>query len=75
MAQLLNLRYPAEAALPPVRDMASVARVLRSGRPLVSGVFEGFVALRVPVQVDGAVRFSLMVALESPAFGQVLDRA
>jgi signal transduction histidine kinase/FixJ family two-component response regulator len=73
--QLLNLRYPAEAALPPVRDMASVARVLRSGRPLVSGVFEGFVALRVPVQVDGAVRFSLMAALESPAFGQVLDRA
>lgn len=73
--QLLNLRYPAEAALPPLRDPASVASVLRTGRALPSGLLDGFVALRVPVRVDGSVRFSLMAALEASAYARVLDRA
>lgn len=73
--QLLNLRYPAEAALPPVRDPTSVAAVLRSGRAMPSGLVEGFVALRVPVRVDGAVRYSLMAALEASTYARVLDRA
>ncbi|WP_203069851.1 hybrid sensor histidine kinase/response regulator [Falsiroseomonas ponticola] len=73
--QLLNLRYPAEAELPPLRDPASVASVLRTGRAQPSGLLDGFVALRVPVRIEGLVRFSLMVALEASAFARVLDRA
>ncbi|WP_439551617.1 ATP-binding response regulator [Falsiroseomonas sp.] len=73
--QLLNLRYPAEAVLPPLRDPASVASVLRTGRALPSGLLDGFVALRVPVRVEGSVRFSLMAALEASAYARVLDQA
>ncbi len=73
--QLMNLRYAAEAPLPPVRDLASVGSVLRSGRALTSGLLDGFVALRVPVRVDGAVRYALMVALDVSAYARVLNRA
>lgn len=73
--QLLNLRYPAEAALPPAGDVAEVGSVLASGRPAPGGLMHGRVALRVPVRVDGAVRYALVAAQEATTFVQPLDRA
>ena len=73
--QLVNLRYPAEASLPPVGDLAAVGSVLRTGRAAPGGLMEGRVSLRAPVRVDGAVRFALVASQEAAAFAQVLDRA
>lgn len=73
--QLMNLRFPSEAALPPARDLAAAGSVLRSGRPSPSGLMDGTVALRVPVRIDGAVRFALMAVQEASAYASVLDRA
>ncbi|NKC29401.1 hybrid sensor histidine kinase/response regulator [Falsiroseomonas selenitidurans] len=73
--QLLNLRYPAEAALPPIQDLAAVGSVLRTGHPAPGGLVEGRVSFRVPVRVDGAVRFALVATQEATTFAQLLDRA
>lgn len=73
--QLVNLRYPAEAPLPVIGDLAAVGSVLRSGHSAPGGLMDGRIPLRVPVRVDGAVRFALVASEEAAAFAQVLDRA
>jgi signal transduction histidine kinase len=73
--QLLNLRFPAEAPLPPARDLSAAASVLRSGRPSTGGLMDGMVTLRVPVRIDGAVRYALVAAQEASFYAQALDRA
>lgn len=72
--QLINLRYPPEAALPPVSELAGIGSVLRSGRSAPGGLMNGRVALRVPVRVDDTVRFVLVASQEATTFAQVLDR-
>lgn len=73
--QLLNLRYPEGAALPRVEDLAAVGSVLRTGHPAPGGLIQGRVSFRVPVRVDGAVRFALVATQEATTFAQLMDRA
>lgn len=73
--QLLNLRYPEGAALPPVEDLAAVGSVLRTGQSAPGGLMQGRISFRVPVRVDGAVRFALVATQEATTFAQMLDRA
>ncbi|MBU8544066.1 MULTISPECIES: hybrid sensor histidine kinase/response regulator [Roseomonadaceae] len=73
--QLLNLRYPEGAPLPPIQDLAAVGSVLRTGYAAPGGLVEGRISFRVPVRVDGAVRFALVATQEATTFAQLLDRA
>ncbi|WP_439598182.1 hybrid sensor histidine kinase/response regulator [Falsiroseomonas sp.] len=73
--QLMNLRYPEGAPLPAIQDLAAVGSVLRTGYPAPGGLVEGRVSFRVPVRVDGAVRFALVATQEATTFAQLLDRA
>lgn len=73
--QLLNLRYPAGATLPPVEDLAGVGSVFRTGQPAPGGLLQGRISFRVPVRVDGAVRFALVATQEATTFAQLMDRA
>lgn len=72
---MLNLRYPEGAALPPVEDLAAVGSVLRTGHPAPGGLIQGRVSFRVPVRVDGAVRFALVATQEATTFARLMDRA
>ena len=73
--QLLNLRYPEGAALPSVEDLAAVGSVLRTGQSAPGGLIRGRVSFRVPVRIDGAVRFALVATQEATSFAQLMDRA
>lgn len=73
--QLLNLRYPEGASLPRVDNLAAVGSVLRTGHPAPGGLIDGRVSFRVPVRVDGAVRFALVATQEATTFAQLMDRA
>ncbi|MGX9963738.1 hybrid sensor histidine kinase/response regulator [Roseomonas sp. F4] len=73
--QLLNLRYPEGAPLPGIQDLAAVGSVLRTGYAAPGGLVEGRVSFRVPVRIDGAVRFALVATQEATSFSQLLDRA
>lgn len=73
--QLLNLRYPEGALMPPVQDLAAVGSVLRSGLPAPGGLVEGRVSFRVPVRTNGVVRYALVATQEATSFAQLLDRA
>lgn len=73
--QLLNLRYPEGATLPPIQDLTAVGSVLRTGYAAPGGLVEGRVSFRVPVRVDGAVRFALVATQEATTFAQLLDHA
>jgi signal transduction histidine kinase len=73
--QLLNLRFPEGALLPPVQDLAAVGSVLRSGLPAPGGLVEGRISFRVPVRANGAVRYALVATQEATSFVQLLDLA
>jgi signal transduction histidine kinase len=73
--QLLNLRFPQGALLPPLQDLVAVGSVLRSGLSAPGGLVDGRVSFRVPVRVDGVVRYALVATQEATSFGQLLDRA
>lgn len=73
--QLLNLRYPEGAPLPAIQDLAAVGSVLRTGYAAPGGLVEGRISFRVPVRIDGAVRFALVATQEATTFAQLLDRA
>jgi CheY-like chemotaxis protein len=72
--QLLNLRFPEGALLPPLQDLAAVGSVLRSGLPAPGGLVDGRVSYRVPVRANGAVRYALVATQEAGSFAQLLDR-
>lgn len=63
--QVVNTRLPEDVNLPNTEDMESLNQVLQTGRPAVSGLFVGAVSnqllfvIRVPVVVDGAIRYVL----------------
>jgi len=71
--QVMNLRYPAEAALPPATEIPA-GSVLQTGRTSVTVLPDGRVALRAPVRVDGGVRFALVAVMPGITLGNLLDR-
>ncbi|MBU8539006.1 hybrid sensor histidine kinase/response regulator [Falsiroseomonas tokyonensis] len=73
--QILNLRYPEGAPLPAIQDLAAVGSVLRTGYAALGGLVERRVSYRVPVRVDGVVRFALVATQEATTFAMLLDRA
>ena len=73
--QILNLRYPPEAALPRLSEPVAIASVLRSGRAAPGGLADGRVLLRAPVRQEGALRYALVAAVETTALASVLDSA
>jgi PAS domain S-box-containing protein len=75
---LLNTLRPFGEALPSIGDRDYFARLLASGHPAVSDLVTGrtigqvSVAVAVPVQRDGALRYVLFAAIKPRAFGRIL---
>ena len=75
--QLLNTRLPWGAALPPT-PLAVDAQVIATGKPVVSDVFTGIVANRplvaiiLPVNVGGELRYLLHISSETNRFHDVV---
>lgn len=69
--QLVNTRLPVDAGLPLTEDMGSLREVIETGKPAVGDLFVGAVSkrllfvVRVPVVVDGEVRYVLSFEPES----------
>jgi signal transduction histidine kinase len=70
--QVINLRYPSGATLPPASELPALP-VLQTGRASVTVLPDGQVALRAPVRVGGAVRYALVAVVPSLSLGQSLD--
>jgi len=69
--QLINLSRPYGTPLPKASDMATVEKVMITGRPVIGdyvvhSVVNGrpFVPIRVPVIVDGHVKYVLSIGLD-----------
>ncbi|HWE77106.1 MAG TPA: ATP-binding protein [Pseudolabrys sp.] len=69
--QLMNLARPYGTPLPKASDMATVAKALRSDKPVVGDFVvrslvtgRPFVPIRVPVDVDGHVKYLLSIGLD-----------
>lgn len=65
--QVFNLRFPAGAALPLLRDPVSLSEVWQTGKPFIGDLTHGFVAIRVPVTRNDGIVYSL-VAPTNPQF-------
>ncbi len=78
--QLVNTRLPRDVGLPVTEDMASLREVIESGKPAVGDLFVGAVSnkllfvVRVPVRVDGEVRYVLSFEPEPNAVAKVLQQ-
>jgi CheY-like chemotaxis protein len=72
--QVMNLRFPAGAALPPASELPS-GPVLQTGRGSPAILPDGQVALRLPVRVDGALRYALVAVLPHFSLAQAMERA
>jgi len=78
--QLVNTRLPRDVGLPMTEDMASLREVIETGKPAVGDLFVGAVSkkllfvVRVPVKVDGEVRYVLSFEPEQDAVGKVLHQ-
>jgi CheY-like chemotaxis protein len=72
--QLLNLRLAPGAPLPPAAELPAGA-VLQTGRSSAAAMQDGGIALRVPVRLDGALRYALVAVLPPLSLGQALERA
>jgi CheY-like chemotaxis protein len=72
--QLLNLRLPPGAPLPTAAGLPA-GPVLQTGRSSAVATPDGGIALRVPVRVDGALRYALVAVLPPISLGQALERA
>jgi len=68
--QVVNVLRPPGAALPTTREVASLERVLRTGKPAVGDVIQGAVtgepefSVRVPVARDGGVKYVLSASVK-----------
>jgi len=69
--QLLNLSRPFGAPLPKASDMVSFEKVMRTGKPVIGDYVvrstvngRAFVAIRVPVEVDGRIKYVLSIGLD-----------
>lgn len=72
--QLMNLRFPPGAALPPAAELP-VGPVLQTGRASPAVLADGQIALRLPVRVDGALRYALVAVLPHFTLSQAMERA
>jgi CheY-like chemotaxis protein/signal transduction histidine kinase len=72
--QLLNLRMPPGVALPPASVLPAAA-VLQTGRSSAAAMPDGGLALRVPVRLEGALRYALVAVLPPLSLGLALERA
>jgi len=70
---IFNLRFPSGQSLAPARDPESLARVWSTGQPLAGNLIRDYVAVRVPVQRDGRMRYTLVAPIASSFFLQVLQ--
>src|SRR5581483_12404090 len=76
--QLVNLRVPFGRALPRTSNPALVRRIVASGTPAVSDLFEGSVsgrprvAVGVPVFQEDRVRYVLLAGFASDSLSAVL---
>lgn len=71
--QVMNLRHPSGAPLPAASEMPA-GDVLQTGLPGANALSDGRVVLRVPVRVDGSVRYALIAVLPALSMGKLLDR-
>ncbi|WP_146208741.1 hybrid sensor histidine kinase/response regulator [Azospirillum sp. TSO22-1] len=71
--QLMNLGYAAGEPLPPVRDPESLRRTWATRAPAISNLVAGTIAVRFPVIRDGAVRYSMVAALNPGALSDLLQ--
>lgn len=76
--QLLNTRLPFGSSLPSTSDRKSAAHVLATGDPYVSDSFRGAVSgtdvvnVLMPVRKDGAIRFLLIITIDTQRIGEIL---
>lgn len=78
--QLVNTREPTDEGLPMTEDMVSLRQVLESGQPAVGDLFIGAVSnrlifvVRVPVIIDGEVRYVLSFEPEQDVIRKVVEQ-
>lgn len=78
--QLVNTRRPTDEGLPMTEDIASLREVVESGQPAVGDLFVGAVSnlllfvVRVPVIINGEVRYVLSFEPEQDAIQRVIDQ-
>ncbi len=72
--QVVNLRYPADAASLPSAAEVPVASVLQTGRPSNAVLSDGSVAIRVPVRLQRGVRYALVAVLPGTAIATSVTR-
>jgi PAS domain S-box-containing protein len=75
--QLMNLLVTPGDPLPATADMRSFTEVVRTGRPSVGDLTVGsggrsFFAVRVPVSLDGQLRYVLSAVVEPAAIQEIL---
>lgn len=70
---IFNLRFSPDQPIPPTRDPESLARVWSTGQPLVGNLARDHVAVRVPVQREGRMRYTLVAPIASSFFFQALQ--
>jgi PAS domain S-box-containing protein len=78
--QVLNTRYPLGSSLPRTNETESLATVLRTAQPKVSDLVVGAIggqhlfAVRVPVQVQGELRYVLGALVRPDSVQELLAR-
>jgi PAS domain S-box-containing protein len=77
--QLVNLLVPAGEPLPATVDMQSFGEVVRTGQPRVGDLAVGqggsaYFTVRVPVALDGQLRYVLTAVVEPAAIQEILAR-
>ena len=71
---LLNLRYPADQPITPLRDPESLQRVLTTKQPFVGNLVHDFVGFRVPVVRDDRIVYTIAVPISPKLFLDELRR-
>jgi len=70
---IFNLRFPSAQSFAPARDPESLARVWATGQPVVGNLARDHVAVRVPVQRNNRMRYTLVAPIASSFFLQALQ--
>lgn len=79
--QLVNTRTPSDTGLPMTEDMVSLREVVETAEPTVGDLFVGAVSklllfvVRVPVIVDGEVRYVLSFEPEQDVIRKVIEQS
>ena len=77
--RLFDLLAADGAALPPITDDGEIAELLRTRRPVVSGIASGPIskrwnfAARVPVVLDGEVRYILSAVIQPDSISRLVE--